>query len=57
MSNRCKIGSVNSTFSAREKEGSYRPPMGLAAAMTAHRACNDATMPVVMAIGVGSRGR
>lgn len=36
QSNRCKIGSVSSTFSARVRDGSYRPPIGFAAATTAH---------------------
>lgn len=40
------MGSVRSTFSARLKEESYLPPIGLAAAITAQRACRDVTMPI-----------
>lgn len=37
-SNLERMGSVRSTLSAKVMEGSYRPPMGFAAAITAHRA-------------------
>jgi len=33
------------TLSAKVRDGSYRPPIGLEAAMTAQRACSDVTMP------------
>ena len=35
------------TFSEKVIDGSYRPPNGLAAAMTEQRACNDVTMPAL----------
>ena len=44
-SNLCRMGSVRSTFSVRLKEESYLPPIGLAAAITAQRACRDVTIP------------
>ena len=47
QSKRCKIGSVSSTFSERVHELSYRPPIGLAAAMTEHRAWREVTMPAL----------
>ena len=39
------MGSVNSTFSANVHEESYRPPMGLAAAMTEHLAWREVIIP------------
>lgn len=36
------------TFSAKVSEGSYLPPMGLAAAMMEHRACKDVTIPALL---------
>lgn len=41
------MGSVKSTFSAKVKEGSYLPPIGLQAAMTVHLACSEVTMPAL----------
>ena len=38
---------VIQTFSAKVREASYRPPIGLEAAMTAQRACSDVTMPAL----------
>jgi hypothetical protein len=49
-SNLWRMGSVRSTFSARLKEESYLPPIGLAAAITAQRACRDVTMPGIDSI-------
>lgn len=45
MSKRDKIGSDRFTFSENVMLGSYRPPIGLEAAMTAQRACSDVTRP------------
>lgn len=45
ISKRDKIGSDKATFSENVMLESYRPPIGLAAAITAQRACNDATRP------------
>mmetsp|Transcript_574 Transcript_574/g.1322 ORF Transcript_574/g.1322 Transcript_574/m.1322 type:complete len:241 (-) Transcript_574:592-1314(-) len=47
QSKRCRIGSVSSTFSDRVQELSYRPPMGLAAAITEQRAWRDVTIPAL----------
>mmetsp|Transcript_48038 Transcript_48038/g.109107 ORF Transcript_48038/g.109107 Transcript_48038/m.109107 type:complete len:326 (+) Transcript_48038:268-1245(+) len=44
-SNLWRMGSVSSTFSLSGTEESYTPPMGFAAAITAHLACSDVTMP------------
>ena len=38
---------MSSTFSTRVLVGSYRPPLGLAAAITEHRACSVVTMPAL----------
>ena len=47
MSNRLRIGSVSSTLSENVRDASYRPPTGLAAAMTEHRAWRLVTMPAL----------
>jgi hypothetical protein len=41
------MGSVSSTFSEKVFDASYRPPTGLAAAMTEHRAWREVTMPAL----------
>lgn len=41
------FGTLVLTFSENVNDGSYRPPMGLAAARTAHLACRDVTMPAL----------
>ena len=46
-SKRERIGSERSTFSANESDASYRDPFGLAAAMTAQRACSVAVIPAL----------
>lgn len=45
MSKRDKMGSERLTFSENVILGSYRPPIGLAAAITAHLAWRDVTRP------------
>mmetsp|Transcript_32058 Transcript_32058/g.83971 ORF Transcript_32058/g.83971 Transcript_32058/m.83971 type:complete len:274 (+) Transcript_32058:976-1797(+) len=47
MSNREMMGSVRSTFCANVSDDWYFPLMGLAAAMTAHRAWSEVTMPAL----------
>merc|ERR1712096_555120 len=47
MSNLDRIGSVKSTFSEKAMLGSYLPPIGLAAAMTAHLAWREVTIPAL----------
>mmetsp|Transcript_51737 Transcript_51737/g.172663 ORF Transcript_51737/g.172663 Transcript_51737/m.172663 type:complete len:270 (-) Transcript_51737:1239-2048(-) len=47
QSKRERIGSVRSTFSVKESDGSYVPLSGFAAAMTAQRACSVAMMPAL----------
>ena len=44
-SNRDRIGSVSSTFWAKGIVELYRPPIGFAAAMMEHRACNVVIIP------------
>ena len=48
VAHRDKMGSDSSTFSAKVREESYRPPMGFAAAMTEHLACSCVTMPALL---------
>ena len=47
ISKRERIGSVSSTFSLKCKLGLYRPPLGLAAAITAHLAERVALIPAL----------
>lgn len=52
---RDRMGSVSSTFSEKVLEESYRPPVGLAAAITEQRACRGWVWPAANGGGEGQQ--